>query len=101
MEMRLTAAFGGSIHYPEAMYWAGLGSIPYWIAFVGAFLAVAIWESVRPLRRLRSEASRRWRNHGSLFAVSMVCTGLALRVSPVVVAFASGESSYGRFVRAF
>jgi sterol desaturase/sphingolipid hydroxylase (fatty acid hydroxylase superfamily) len=85
----------------RAMDWARLGSAAYWIAFAGAFLAVAVWESARPLRPLRSPDSRRWRNHTALYAASIVCTSLALRVTPILLALSVQDSRYGVLNRAW
>src|SRR6478672_10911995 len=54
-------------------------STTYWIAFVGAFLAVAVWESFQPKRPL----------------VSTLLVKVVLRVSPVVVATAVAGSRWG------
>jgi sterol desaturase/sphingolipid hydroxylase (fatty acid hydroxylase superfamily) len=82
------------------MYWVRVASSAYWIAFVGAFLAVAVWESVRPLRPLGCAAGRRWRNHAVLSAVSILCSALVLRGSPVLIALAVQDSGYGVLNRA-
>jgi sterol desaturase/sphingolipid hydroxylase (fatty acid hydroxylase superfamily) len=82
------------------MQWVRLGSSAYWVAFIAAFLAVAVWESARPLRLLRSAASRRWGNHAALYAASILCSGVTLRVTPVFVAFAVRDSHYGLLNRA-
>ena len=84
-----------------SMPWARLGSSPFWIAFTAAFVAAAVWESAHPLRPLSSTDSRRWRNHVALYAISIVCSNLALRTSAVVVAFAAQDSRYGLLNRAF
>ena len=78
-----------------------MGSSPFWIAFTAAFVAAAVWESAHPLRPLSSTDSRRWRNHVALYAISIVCSNLALRTSAVVVAFAAQDSRYGLLNRAF
>jgi sterol desaturase/sphingolipid hydroxylase (fatty acid hydroxylase superfamily) len=83
------------------MHWVRLAGSAYWFAFVGAFLAVAVWESVRPHRPLHSAAGRRWRNHAVLSGASILCSGLVLRGSPVLVAFATQDSRYGLLNRAF
>lgn len=72
-----------------------LESSAYWVTFIAAFLAVAIWESGRPLRPLISAAGRRWSNHAILLAACFLCTGLMLRVTPVFVASAAQDSPYG------
>lgn len=83
------------------MTWVRWESSGYWIAFIGTFLAVGVWESARPLRPLRSTAGRRWRNHAALYAISVLCSALVLRVSPVFVAFAVRDSRYGLLNRGF
>jgi sterol desaturase/sphingolipid hydroxylase (fatty acid hydroxylase superfamily) len=83
------------------MHWVRLASPAYWIAFIGAFLAVAVWESANPLRPLSSAAARRWRNHAVLSAASIIATGLVLRAGPVLVALAAQNSRWGVLNRAF
>jgi sterol desaturase/sphingolipid hydroxylase (fatty acid hydroxylase superfamily) len=83
------------------MHWVRLASPAYWIAFIGAFLAVAVWESASPLRPLSAAAGRRWRNHAVLSAASMIATGLVLRAGPVLVALAVQNSRWGVLNRAF
>ena len=85
----------------KAMHWVRLGSSAYWIAFIAAFLAVAVWESARPLRPLSAAASRRWGNHAALYAASIIFSGLVLRFSPVFVAFAVRDAHHGLLNRAF
>jgi sterol desaturase/sphingolipid hydroxylase (fatty acid hydroxylase superfamily) len=83
------------------MKWVRLESQAYWIAFVASFLAVAVWESVRPLRPLATSAGRRWGNHGILLIASFITAGLVLRVSPVFLAFAMQDSRWGLLNRAW
>jgi len=83
------------------MNWLRWESSALWIAIVAGFFAVAIWESVHPLRPLQASAGRRWRNHATLYAVAILCAGFALRVSPVFVAFAVRDSRYGLLNHAF
>jgi sterol desaturase/sphingolipid hydroxylase (fatty acid hydroxylase superfamily) len=70
-------------------------STTYWIAFVGAFLAVAVWESFQPKRPLSGPAERRWGSHAVLLLVSTLLVKVVLRVSPVVVATAVAGSRWG------
>jgi sterol desaturase/sphingolipid hydroxylase (fatty acid hydroxylase superfamily) len=77
------------------MRWAAIASAAYWIAFVGAFLAVALWESARPLRALGASASRRWRNHATLYAISILFAAIVLRVTPILLAISVAHRSWG------
>jgi sterol desaturase/sphingolipid hydroxylase (fatty acid hydroxylase superfamily) len=82
------------------MNWIRLDSSAYWITFVAAFLAVALWESAHPLSPLAFAAGRRWRNHAVLYATTLVFSGVILRASPVFVAIAVASSRYGLLNRA-
>jgi sterol desaturase/sphingolipid hydroxylase (fatty acid hydroxylase superfamily) len=70
-------------------------STTYWILFVGAFLAVAVWESFQPKRELSGPAGRRWGSHALLLAASTIFVKVILRVNPVIVATAVAGSRFG------
>jgi sterol desaturase/sphingolipid hydroxylase (fatty acid hydroxylase superfamily) len=70
-------------------------SLTYWIVFIGAFLAVAVWESFQPQRPLSGPAERRWGHHALLLAISAVFAKVVLRVSPVIVATTVAGSRFG------
>jgi sterol desaturase/sphingolipid hydroxylase (fatty acid hydroxylase superfamily) len=75
--------------------WTRLESPIYWSLFVGAFLAVAIWESFLPQRKLSQPTERRWSRHGILFVVCAVVNMAALRMTPVAMAALVSGSRYG------
>lgn len=75
--------------------WTRLESPIYWSLFVGAFLAVAIWESFLPRGKLTQPAESRWSRHGILFAVCAAVNMAALRLTPVAVAVIVAGSRYG------
>ena len=86
----------GGVHDTIAsMSWARIESNAYWICFVAAFLAVAVWESLQPKRELSAPAGRRWRNHGALLVVGTIVSALLIRVSPVVLAVMVAGSRFG------
>ena len=62
-----------------------LQSTTYWILFVGAFLAVAVWESFLPKRVLSVPAERRWGRHVLLLAASDLFVKLAAAVASVMI----------------
>ena len=65
------------------MRWARIEGVSYWTMFVVAFLAVAIWESLREKRHLTIPASRRWTRHGMLLVISAATSAIVLRANPV------------------
>jgi sterol desaturase/sphingolipid hydroxylase (fatty acid hydroxylase superfamily) len=67
----------------------------YWSLFVGAFLAVAIWESFRPRKSLSGPADRRWGRHMLLLAVSTILVKVLVRMNPVAVAAMVANSAFG------
>jgi sterol desaturase/sphingolipid hydroxylase (fatty acid hydroxylase superfamily) len=77
------------------MLWARIEGVAYWICFVGAFLAIAVWESIRPKRELSVAAERRWKNHGLLLVFAAVVMTVLLRVSPVVLSVMVAGSRFG------
>jgi sterol desaturase/sphingolipid hydroxylase (fatty acid hydroxylase superfamily) len=68
------------------MDWVALESTAFTVAFVGSFIILAIWESLRPWCTLTGSTERRWMKHGILFAVSVVLQSVAIRTSPLLVA---------------
>src|SRR4051794_31128748 len=77
------------------MSWSQVQGPVYSIAFVGSFLAIAIWESLDPLRELSSSAERRWSKHGILFAIAVIVSVLVLRLSPMAVSLLSVDNRFG------
>src|SRR5690349_13334621 len=75
--------------------WGQAESYAYWTTFTVAFLAVSVWESVRPRETLSVPAARRWRNHGLLLVVASLCSMVLLRSTPVLAALAVQHSNYG------
>jgi sterol desaturase/sphingolipid hydroxylase (fatty acid hydroxylase superfamily) len=76
------------------MSWTRVEGPAYWISFVAVFLAIAVWESVRPLRELSTPSERRWGKHGILLLTAMAAI-FALRLSPVAVAVMSADNRFG------
>lgn len=77
------------------MTWVNLEGPAFWMLFVAAFLAVAVWESYQARRELTTPAERRWSRHGLLFAISSIAQAFLFRVSPVALAMAVEASSFG------
>lgn len=77
------------------MQWARIEGAAYWICFVAVFLAIAVWESFQPKRKLSIAAERRWKNHGVLLIIAAVALTLLLRVSPVVLSVVVAGSRFG------
>jgi sterol desaturase/sphingolipid hydroxylase (fatty acid hydroxylase superfamily) len=77
------------------MQWARIEGAAYWICFVAMFLAIAVWESIHPKRKLSIVAERRWKNHGILLAIAAIILTLLLRVSPVVLSVTVAGSRFG------
>ena len=75
--------------------WGQAESYAYWTTFTVGFLAVSVWESVRPRGTLLVPAARRWRNHGLLLVVASLASMVLLRGTPVVVAIAVQRGKYG------
>jgi sterol desaturase/sphingolipid hydroxylase (fatty acid hydroxylase superfamily) len=75
--------------------WAQAESYAYWTTFTVAFLAVSVWESIRPRGELSIPAARRWRNHGLLLVLASLCSMVLLRSTPVLAAIAVQRSQYG------
>jgi len=66
-----------------------------WTLFVVTFLAMATWESFRPVRRLAWPAERRWSRHAILLLISGIAMTAAFRISPVLLAAATANSRFG------
>ncbi len=77
------------------MDWVRIEDAAFWICFVAVFLAIAVWESVNPKTTLSIPAERRWRNHGTLLAITVVISSVTLRMSPLVVAAVTAGSNFG------
>lgn len=76
------------------MPWIRIESAAYWICFVAAFLACAVWESVRPNREAKA-TERRWGKHGVILILCTAATVALYRISPVVMAANVSGSRYG------
>jgi sterol desaturase/sphingolipid hydroxylase (fatty acid hydroxylase superfamily) len=72
-----------------------MDSVAYWYALVSAFLAVAVWESLRPWKELSTSTARRWGNHSLLFVACTICSSVVYRTGPVIVALAAAGSRWG------
>jgi sterol desaturase/sphingolipid hydroxylase (fatty acid hydroxylase superfamily) len=68
------------------MDWIRLEGPVYWALVVGMFLAVAMWESSVPRRKLSLKAESRWSRHAVLMALTIAVMVLVLRLSPVALA---------------
>ena len=68
------------------MDWIRLESPVYWSLMVGVFLAVAIWESFLPRRKLSLSPEQRWSRHGMMLVLTFGALALVLRISPVATA---------------
>ena len=77
------------------MPWDRIEGPAYWICFVAMFLAVAVWESFQPKRKLSIAAERRWKNHGALLVIAIATATLVLRASPVVLSVIVAGSRFG------
>lgn len=75
--------------------WIRMEVTAYWVVFVTAFLAVAIWESLRPKSTLSIPAEGRWAAHALLLGVGAVLQSLVLRATPLVVAASAAENPWG------
>lgn len=76
------------------MHWIRIESAAYWFSFVGAFLACAVWESLRP-KRDTNATERRWGKHGAILILCTVATMALYRISPVVMAANMSGSRFG------
>ncbi len=77
------------------MDWVGIDNQASIAVLVASFLISAILESRWPARPLTESTERRWGTHGLLFLCSIVPATLLMRVSPLVVALASVNNSWG------
>ena len=75
--------------------WVQLEARAYWLVLVVTFLAVAMWESRRPLLRLKVPPERRWPLNGILMLISSVVWEAVYRAGPVAVALRFASSPYG------
>jgi sterol desaturase/sphingolipid hydroxylase (fatty acid hydroxylase superfamily) len=67
----------------------------YWSLFTAAFIGIAIWESVRPKRKLTGAVERRWGSHAILMIAGTLVGVLVYRISPVILAAAVSGSRFG------
>jgi len=77
------------------MAWAGIEAGAYWAVFAIAFLAIATWETLQPLRSLSAPLSRRWSRQGILMVVGAALSAAVFRISPVILAWKLESSRYG------
>lgn len=75
--------------------WVQLEARAYWSVLVVSFLAIAVWESRRPLLRLKVAPERRWPRHGVMVLVSNLVWEAVYRAGPVAVALRFAASPYG------
>lgn len=77
------------------MSWFRTEGGAYWLVFVAAFLAIAIWETMRPRTALSEPVERRWGRHALLLLVSFAVAAVAVPASPMLLAAAVAGSRYG------
>jgi sterol desaturase/sphingolipid hydroxylase (fatty acid hydroxylase superfamily) len=77
------------------MPWDRIEGPAHSICLVAVFLAIAVWESLQPMRKLSVPAERRWRNHGAMLLLSGIMYTLALRLTPVAMAVIVSGSRFG------
>ena len=67
----------------------------YWVVFVLAFFAVAIWESLSPDRAHGMSTGQRWGNHALLYSVSAALQTVIVRFLPLGAAALRASSPAG------
>ncbi len=67
----------------------------YWVVFLGAFFAVSLWETFRPIRQASVSVGRRWWNHALLFGVSALIQFVLIRLLPVGAAGLAQGNPFG------
>jgi sterol desaturase/sphingolipid hydroxylase (fatty acid hydroxylase superfamily) len=77
------------------MKWLQTNGGAYWAVFVAAFLAVAVWESIRPRVDLAEAPEKRWGRHSLLMAVNIVVTTFILPLSPLLLSASVSASKFG------
>jgi sterol desaturase/sphingolipid hydroxylase (fatty acid hydroxylase superfamily) len=77
------------------MSWNRFQGPAYWLLFVGVFLAVAVWESLRPRSPLDWPTERRWGRHAMILALAVIARNVLLPVSAVAVAVMVSGSRFG------
>lgn len=77
------------------MSWLRTEGGAYWSVFVAAFLAIAVWESLRPRTTLSEPAERRWGKHLLLFLTSAFVAAVLMPLSPMLLAASVSGSRYG------
>ena len=65
------------------------------LGFAGTFLAVAIFEWVRPRRQLTQDKKKRWQKNLLLILVDTVAMRLILPISFVLLAYSAQEAGWG------
>jgi sterol desaturase/sphingolipid hydroxylase (fatty acid hydroxylase superfamily) len=68
-------------------------------AFAGTLLAMALWQTLAPRRRLTAKKSWRWGSNLGLLAVNTVAARLVAPLSAVGVALIVEESGWGLFLQ--
>ena len=76
-----------------------LAGTAYWMLFAASFLAMAVWESFRPVLVLSEPAQRRWGRHSILFVVATVMTAVIIPLNPVLLAASIEGTHYGLLSR--
>jgi sterol desaturase/sphingolipid hydroxylase (fatty acid hydroxylase superfamily) len=77
------------------VFWTGIEANLYWILFAAALLGVALWEILRPWRRVSAQLTRRWSSHALMMCVSSGASLLIYRASLVIVAISVSNSRFG------
>lgn len=67
----------------------------YWIIFVGSFLGVAVWETVRSRRQVSGPLGKRWGNHSLIWIAGSILTTTLFGVSPFLVALSVQDNNFG------
>lgn len=83
------------------MDWLGYESTAYTVALVASFLLIAVWEGWYPLRDLRTPTGARWAQHGLLFAAGAAFQALAVRSSPLMLAWSVRDAGWGLLNRPY
>ena len=83
------------------MSWLRIESTAYWAVFAAAFAAIAVWQTMRPARRLTVSLSRRWGNHALLMLTYSAIAMLLFRTSAVMLALACEGNRFALLNRAW
>lgn len=77
------------------MDWIHASGRLYWLLFVASFLAVAIWESFRPVLDLAEPAGKRWGRHSLLLLASTIFSTALIPLNPVLLAASLNPARHG------